>query len=63
MRLAIVDLQQCLACLKCPAAKMCPTKALFKLDPEDPAAVEASLCNGCGRCLQACPFQAIFIQK
>lgn len=63
MKLAVVDWARCLGCRRCPALKAFRVKALFKLEPAEPAAVEPRLCNGCGRCIPACPFQAIFLQR
>jgi len=48
-----------LACMHCrvPAcAEACPTQAISKRPEDGIVVVDATLCNGCGECLPACPF-------
>jgi NAD-dependent dihydropyrimidine dehydrogenase PreA subunit len=54
---------KCHSCRKCIARNACPTKALFKIDPEEPVSVDQSLCHGCGRCVLNCPHEALFVKE
>jgi len=65
---AVIDFNRCLSSIKCQdkkclAGKVCPTRAFFKLDLEEPAVVEINRCNGCGDCLKECPVKAILIRE
>lgn len=60
---AFIDLNKCLRCEKCFAAEVCPTKAIYKVDPDGPAIVEHGACYGCGDCVEKCPWKAITIKK
>ena len=51
----------CLACRKCLARKVCRTKAILQLDPDEPPFIDASLCYGCHACIPACPNGAIVL--
>ena len=63
MKIAQVDYETCRACPKCPARTACRTKALIKLDRDEPAVVKTSDCMGCGDCVDACPFDAITMKE
>jgi MinD superfamily P-loop ATPase len=63
MKLAQVDYKKCRACSKCPARTVCRTKAIIKLDPDEPAVVKPSDCMGCGDCVDACPFDAVAMKE
>lgn len=58
---AAIDYKKCMstACVRCGARLSCDTKAIVKIDPDEPAAVEPSRCMGCADCLSQCPGQAI----
>ena len=62
MPYANVDWNRCRCCNKCAARPVCITRAIVKPDRDGPAAVEPGRCNGCGRCLAACPFEAIRLE-
>lgn len=49
----------CRACPDPPCACVCPTDAL-KLRPGGGVRLDAALCIGCGNCVRACPFGAVF---
>lgn len=46
---------RCFHCTDAPCVTACPTGALYK-DDMGFTAFDESLCNGCGYCTQACPF-------
>ncbi len=46
---------RCFHCTNAPCVEACPTRALFK-DSRGFTAYDVGLCNGCGYCTQACPF-------
>lgn len=49
----------CRACPDPPCARVCPTGALATR-PGGGVRLQQDLCIGCGNCVQACPFRAIF---
>ena len=59
--IAAIDLERCAGanCPKCPAVKGCDTRAIIKIDIDEPAFVDRSLCHGCADCVPLCPHQAI----
>ncbi len=63
MQLAEVSVDACSGHDKCPARKVCPTKAIFQMDPGEAAVVDGTLCRGCGDCVLACPERAIRIRQ
>ena len=52
-----VDVDSCNGCKKCKVITSCPMKAATLEDGE--IAIDQELCNNCGRCVGACPFDAI----
>jgi len=48
----------CRACPSPPCAKVCPTDALIEREGGG-VKLKASLCIGCGNCVEACPFGAV----
>lgn len=53
---------QCRHCEEAPCVMICPTKAIKKMEAEEPVVIEAKLCIGCKFCVQACPFGVIFLK-
>lgn len=49
----------CRACPDPPCARVCPTDALVAR-PGGGVRLQPDLCIGCGNCVEACPFRAIF---
>jgi MinD superfamily P-loop ATPase len=54
-----IDYERCHVCRKCMAARGCRYKAILRIDPDEPPAIDASRCGGCATCVQNCPFEAI----
>lgn len=48
----------CNHCARPACAAACPTGALYKRLSDGAVLLEASLCNGCERCVAACPYGA-----
>jgi len=53
---SVVDPNRCAACLTC--VRTCPYD-VPKITPDGVAAIEASMCQGCGICASECPAKAI----
>jgi MinD superfamily P-loop ATPase len=60
---AYIDPDKCVRCPNCQAAKVCPPKAIFRIDRDDPNFVETNLCHGCGDCISRCPANAVELKK
>lgn len=54
-----IDLNLCQACHPCQARLVCKTRALVKIDVDDPPYVAVERCSGCGACVLACACDAI----
>jgi Fe-S-cluster-containing dehydrogenase component len=46
----------CMHCKKPGCVPVCPTGALYIRQPDGLVLLRAELCNGCGDCIPACPF-------
>lgn len=53
----------CKLCKNPPCKKACPVGAVSKSDVTGAQQIDAELCIGCGECVVACPFGAIFIPE
>ncbi|TDC51672.1 4Fe-4S dicluster domain-containing protein [Actinomadura sp. KC345] len=53
---------RCNHCTDAPCVKICPTKALFKRD-DGIVDFDGDSCIGCKSCMQACPYDAIYIDE
>ena len=51
---------RCNQCSAAPCVKICPTKALYK-GANGIVDVDGSACIGCKSCMQACPYDALYI--
>ncbi len=53
---------RCNHCTDAPCVEICPTKALFKRD-DGIVDFDKDRCIGCKSCMQACPYDAIYIDE
>jgi Fe-S-cluster-containing dehydrogenase component len=53
---------RCNHCTDAPCVAICPTEALFKRD-DGIVDFDSSVCIGCKACMQACPYDAIYIDE
>ncbi len=53
---------RCNHCTDAPCVKICPTKALYKRD-DGIVDFDSQRCIGCKSCMQACPYDAIYIDE
>jgi Fe-S-cluster-containing dehydrogenase component/formate-dependent nitrite reductase membrane component NrfD len=52
--------ERCNHCANAPCVEICPTQALFKR-PDGIVDFDKSRCIGCKACMEACPYDAIYI--
>lgn len=51
----------CRMCRNAPCVAVCPTGALHQDGKDGLVILDVELCDGCGLCVGACPFQAIWV--
>jgi len=47
---------QCQQCEDAPCASVCPTKSLYRPEPNRPVVFRRDICIGCSSCVLVCPF-------
>ena len=47
---------QCQMCEDAPCASVCPTKSLYRPEPNQPVLFRRDICIGCSSCVLVCPF-------
>ena len=52
---------QCRHCENAPCIAVCPTKAIYRPNPEGPVLIDQDRCIGCKFCIMVCPFGVINI--
>jgi Pyruvate/2-oxoacid:ferredoxin oxidoreductase delta subunit len=55
----VVDYLVCQSCQPCEARLVCNTRAIVKIDPDEPPYIATERCSGCSVCISACIFGAI----
>jgi len=50
---------QCKHCENAPCIKICPVKAISRVDKYSPVLIDDEVCTGCKKCIPVCPFGAI----
>jgi len=50
----------CRQCQNAPCAQACPRGAITRASQDDPWVIDYNKCNNCLKCVDACPFDAIF---
>lgn len=53
----------CMHCQDAPCTKVCPTGAMTKRTEDGIVVVDQERCIGCGYCIWACPYNAIYLDK
>ena len=56
----LFSVMRCNHCTDAPCVSICPTNALFRRD-DGIVDFDTSLCIGCKACMQACPYDALYI--
>jgi len=54
---------QCRHCKGAPCIKVCPPEAIKRKEENGPVLIDEKLCTGCKKCIKACPFDAIVMNK
>ena len=63
MQKAFIEPEKCIHCSKCKIEAICPPRAIFCIDKEEPRIVDPNLCHGCGDCLSECPAHAVTLRN
>jgi len=53
----------CVACPVCKARLACKTRAITKIDEDEPPFIAIERCRGCGTCTFACDYGAIVMTQ
>ena len=63
MLLPEIDWDICQSCNPCEAHSVCKTRAIIKIDYDEPPYIEVSRCTSCGQCVIACLYSAIIMKN
>lgn len=55
----VINYETCQTCQPCEARLACKTRAIVKLDPDEPPYIAIERCSGCSACVVACVCSAI----
>lgn len=58
----VIDYHVCQSCQPCEARLVCNTRAIVKIDPDEPPYIATERCSGCSVCITACVFNAIHMR-
>ncbi len=58
-----IDFNLCLNCNRCLAQKACTTKAIIRIDRDEPPFIDIHRCRGCLVCVAECPVTAVVAQS
>lgn len=50
----------CRQCSNAPCVDACPLGAIVRLSKDGPLVIDYDRCDGCRKCIESCPFSAIF---
>lgn len=53
----------CRQCKKAPCQENCPVGAFYRDENTGALLIKADQCIGCGKCVEVCPFGAIFLHE
>ncbi len=53
----------CINCAHAPCMDACPTGAIVREGPLGIVRVDSDICNGCGDCVEVCPYGAVYIPE
>jgi Pyruvate/2-oxoacid:ferredoxin oxidoreductase delta subunit len=59
----VIDYQICQACQPCEARLACKTRAIVKIEPDEPPYIAGERCSGCSACVRACTYSAIVMRQ
>jgi len=54
---------QCRQCEDAPCMKICPSKAIDRLENDQPVLINEEACIGCSLCIVACPFGVLKMNR
>lgn len=59
----VIDWEICESCYPCEARRSCKTRAIIKIDQDEPPYIELSRCTRCGDCVLSCLYSAISMKN
>jgi Fe-S-cluster-containing hydrogenase component 2 len=57
-----IDFAVCQVCDPCEARPVCKTRAIVKIDTDEPPVIALERCSRCGLCVKACSYGAIALK-
>jgi Fe-S-cluster-containing hydrogenase component 2 len=63
MLVPVIDWDICQACQPCLARGVCKTRAITKIDPDEPPYIAYERCSSCAACVLACCCEAIVMSN
>ena len=59
----VIDWNSCRGCIDCHARSVCNTRAIVKIDEDEPPYIAIERCSRCAECVLACSFDAITMKN